>query len=495
MNRLVPLLMALTIPTVACAQAPARPADAVVNAANSITPADIGHRIGIIAHDSMGGRDTPSEGLEKTAAYIASEFRRFGLGPGGDDDSFIQRFSISQQRPNLAASYVRVSGGPTWKMGPDVLLLRGTVPSPITASTVIINTDDGGGIDDISVDGTIVLLAGSPTSFPDVITKLRDKNVAAIVQVTAGSERRWDIMRRRLEGSRWTKGWADFSGAPILEIRRTTIAPILEQYGIDLRGRRVAAREIPTLRLTIASDVSRNDATAPNVVGILEGSDPDLKNEYIVFSGHMDHVGIGRPVNGDSIYNGADDDASGTAAILELAEAYASLDVPPKRSMIFLTVSGEEKGMWGSEYFSLNSPVPMSQVVANLNTDMIGRNWRDTIVVIGKEHSDLGTTLNRVNARHPELNMTAIDDIWPNERFYFRSDHINFARNGVPILFFFSGTHEDYHRPSDHVDLIDTEKESRIVKLVFYLGLEIAQAAERPKWDPESYKRIVVTGN
>lgn len=99
-----------------------------------------------------------------------------------------------------------------------------------------------------------------------------------------------------------------------------------------------------------------------------------------------------------------------------------------------------------------------------------------------------------MNAAHPELNMTAIDDIWPNERFYFRSDHYNFARRGVPVLFFFNGTHPQYHRPTDHVELIDEEKASRIVKLVFYLGLEIANAAERPKWNPESYRQIVEEG-
>ncbi len=137
----------------------------------------------------------------------------------------------------------------------------------------------------------------------------------------------------------------------------------------------------------------------------------------------------------------------------------------------------------------------MEQIVANLNADMIGRNWTDTIVVIGKEHSDLGETLNRVNAAHPELNMTAIDDIWPEENFYFRSDHFNFARRGVPVLFFFNGTHEDYHRPSDETSSIDAEKESRIVKLLFYLGLDIANRDRRPAWNPASYERIVEGGN
>jgi Zn-dependent M28 family amino/carboxypeptidase len=180
--------------------------------------------------------------------------------------------------------------------------------------------------------------------------------------------------------------------------------------------------------------------------------------------------------------------------VIEIAEAMASLPTAPKRSMIFLLVSGEEKGLWGSEWYADNPSVPIEQFVANLNTDMVGRNWTDTIVAIGKEHSDLGETLDRVNGDHPEIRMTAIDDVWPEERFYFRSDHYNFARKGVPILFFFNGTHDDYHGRDDEPDRIDAEKAARIARLVFYLGVEIGNAAERPKWNPESYARIVSDG-
>ena len=233
------------------------------------------------------------------------------------------------------------------------------------------------------------------------------------------------------------------------------------------------------------------EATAPNVVGILPGSDPELRDEYVIYSAHMDHVGVRATEGGDSIFNGADDDASGTATVMEVAEAMASLDVAPRRSILFVLVSGEERGLWGSDYFTAHPPVPVEGMVANLNADMVGRNWTDTIVAIGKEHSSLGGTLAEVNEAHPELGMTAIDDIWPEERFYFRSDHFNFARRGVPVLFFFNGTHEDYHRPSDEVERIDGEKTSRIGRLLFYLGMEIADADERPTWDPESYRQIV----
>jgi Zn-dependent M28 family amino/carboxypeptidase len=242
------------------------------------------------------------------------------------------------------------------------------------------------------------------------------------------------------------------------------------------------ARQINALSFEISAEAETVASSAPNVVGILEGSDPQLKDEYIVLSAHMDHVGIGNPIDGDSIMNGADDNASGTAAVIEAAEAFALMNPRPKRSIIFLAVSGEEKGLWGSQWYSENPSVPISQIVADVNTDMIGRNWTDTIVAIGKEYSDLGETLDRVNSQHPELNMTAIDDIWPEERFYYRSDHYNFAEKGVPVLFFFNGTHEDYHGVNDEIEKVDAEKATRIVKLMFYLSLEIANNPERPRW-------------
>jgi Zn-dependent M28 family amino/carboxypeptidase len=233
----------------------------------------------------------------------------------------------------------------------------------------------------------------------------------------------------------------------------------------------------------------------PNTVGILEGSDPELKDQYVVFSGHMDHIGI-RPPNeaGDSIANGADDDGSGTIAVVELAKAFSMLEDTPRRSMIFLTVSGEETGLWGSRYFSEHPGVPIEELVADLNADMISRNARDSIVVIGKEHSDLGETLDAVNAAHPELDLIAADDIWPEQNFYRRSDHFNFARRGVPILFFFCGTHEDYHGVDDEVENMDITKATNTTRLMFYLGLEVANADQKPQWDPDSYAEIVDMG-
>ncbi len=230
---------------------------------------------------------------------------------------------------------------------------------------------------------------------------------------------------------------------------------------------------------------------APNVVGILRGSDARLRDTYVVFGAHMDHVGVGAPdTRGDSIYNGADDNASGTSAVLELAQAFASLPARPARSIIFLTVSGEEIGLFGSQAFVEHGRIPMDRIVADINIDMIGRNAPDTVVAIGMRYSDMGSRVLQTAGTHPELGLAVIDDPWPDERFFFRSDHYNFARAGIPALFFFSGVHADYHRPSDEVDKINGDKAARIARLAFWLGLGVADDRNAPKWTRDGIAEV-----
>ena len=483
----------------------------VTPAVGSITPADVSRRIFIIAHDSMGGRDTPSPGLDKTAAYIAAEFRRLGLKPGGDTGSYLQRYAIMRRQVDTAATRLDVRGSEAGaaRFGTDFFNVSQLAERPISGSVVVISGRSAGPdpLEGQAVTGAwVVVMAtagpGRGGITADYATIEAAAAGGAIGAIMVSNRTTSDWQARAGRAARASIAVAgDQPAAVLLEMHDAAAARLL---GIDpgaLRGGTTRAfRRLPGTTLAFRGVYTvLTRTTAPNAVGILEGSDPQLKNEYVVYSAHMDHVGTAgqsagcRPVGADSICNGADDDASGTVAVVEAAEAFAQLQPRPKRSIIFLTVSGEEHGLWGSEYFAAHPPVPVANIVANLNLDMVGRNWRDTIVAIGKEHSDLGVTLNRVTAAHPELNMKAIDDLWPDERFYFRSDHYNFARVGVPILFFFNGVHPDYHQVSDHPDKIDAEKEARIIKLVFYLGLEIANAAERPKWNPASYKQIVGT--
>ena len=235
-------------------------------------------------------------------------------------------------------------------------------------------------------------------------------------------------------------------------------------------------------------------ATAPNVIAVLKGSDPRLQNEYVLISAHMDGLGVGQPVDGDSIYNGADDNASGTAAILEVAEGLALAEERPRRSIAFLAVSGEERGLLGSSWFVENPPMPLERIVANVNIDMVGRNWEDTIAVIGKPYSTLGVLVDSVAAANPQLRLAAVGDLWPSEGFFFRSDHFNFARKGIPSIFLFNGVHEDYHRPSDEVGKIKFDKAARIARLVFEVSLALANLDEPPRWEPRARDLVVEEG-
>ncbi|HYR09718.1 MAG TPA: M20/M25/M40 family metallo-hydrolase [Longimicrobium sp.] len=235
----------------------------------------------------------------------------------------------------------------------------------------------------------------------------------------------------------------------------------------------------------------RPGVMAPNVVAVFPGGDPTLRNEYVVLSAHMDHVGVGRPVRGDSIYNGADDDASGTSALVEVAEAFASMPQRPARSILFLAVSGEEKGLLGSAYYSDHPTVPIGSIVANVNIDMIGRNEADSVVVIGKNYSSLGDVVQRVAAENQALlGLAAGDDRWPDEGFFGRSDHFNFARKEIPAIFFFAGPHEDYHQPSDEVEVLDTDKAARVARMVFLVTHSVATTPQRPRWTPAGLREV-----
>ncbi len=504
-------LVAVIAPAMLAAQTGRAPSlDVMRRAALTITEADVRRRIFLIADDSMGGRDTPSPGLDKTANYVASEFKRLGLKPGGDNGGYLMRYPIARKQLLAGRSTIGFTNGSenvnaTFERG--AALIGGPTNGEIHGSVVLlggpINSDS---IPESAVKGKVVVYVPQATDQRLNRTGLRQLQQlgtagAAGVVVVVSSDTAFAQYASIQSFPRTVVGIS--RAVPIAAILERGVVQQVPDAGDQFDQIRAAPNMVlvpmpdwtGTIRL---QDTTLTQAFAPNTVGILEGSDPALRNEYLVFSAHMDHIGTAgrpgagcRPREGDSICNGADDDGSGTVGIMELAEAFSQPGARPRRSVIFLTVSGEEHGLWGSEHFTNNPPVPMGQIVADLNADMIGRNWKDTIVAIGREHSDLGATLSRVNAAHPELHMAAIDDRWPEERFYFRSDHYNFAVKGVPILFFFNGTHEDYHQPSDSPDKIDAEKESRIVRLLFYLGQEVANAAQRPKWNPDSYKQIV----
>ncbi len=482
-----------------------------------ITSKVVHERLSVIAHDSMGGRSTPSPGLEKTAAYLVSLYQKAGLKPAGENGTWYQRYPLVKKRVNQATAYVEldengtvsrypmgefayVTGSPTGqRIAGDAVLLAGTVttadvqPLDLTAKIVVMVHDAAKAIEWSRVRQAVA------AKRPAAIVVIRNDAAAAFTRMRDGAgavafkldqpNAQVDPLTVNLHDQIFVNDPMS-ANRPDLASMRFSPTPII-----------MPIPETVTFSVFAEDDIVER-VMVPNVVAKIEGSDPVLKNEYVVFSAHMDHVGTIAEADGcshrgdddrtDMICNGADDNGSGTVGMSLVGEAFAKLGRKPRRSILIVHVSGEERGLLGSEWFSNHPTVPLGQIVANVNLDMIGRNHPDSIVVIGQEHSDLGATLARVNAGRPELRMTTAPDPWPEERFYERSDHFMFARYGVPVLFFFAGVHEQYHRVGDHVDLIDTDKIARVAKIAFYLGAEVANAPVRPVWDAKAYERFVI---
>ena len=502
---------------------PGAPGDsaAVATAAATITPGDVYDRIAFLASDELRGRNTPSPGLERAAEWIAAELESFGLEPAGEE-GWLQRYPYPLEGLAGDEAAFDIVGGATHTLqyGADFFAQAGREPAGGLAATGVIYVGDEVRSDPALRDRAVMLrLPGAPEQARGGLRLPRDARAAASAALSAADEAgaaavvfvldpgvaadQVEALAAAAESpSRRLGGSAADAGPPAFYLTRRAATRLLGMAGLDAAEqlRRTVDRPVPlsgiTLRLS-APLRTLDDAEPPNVVGMLRGSDPELRDTYIVLSAHFDHVGVGRPdESGDSIYNGADDDASGTAALVEVAEAFASLEVPPRRSLIFLAVSGEEKGLLGSRWFSDHPTVPVESIVANVNLDMVGRNASDSIVVIGQQYSSLGPTLMDVSAAHPDLGLTVAEDIWPEQRFFFRSDHFNFARLEIPALFFFAGVHEDYHRPSDHVDDIDTDKNARVARLAFLLTNRIANDEQAPQWTEEGLAEIRrLTGN
>jgi Zn-dependent M28 family amino/carboxypeptidase len=325
---------------------------------------------------------------------------------------------------------------------------------------------------------------------PFQVVKFQASRPPAVPTITAGIE----LTNAVFQGER-------SSGAQVFE--GATANAKLESFEFNAEKK---------LSLRIATSSERNHAE--NVIAILEGGDPVLKNEFVVVTAHLDHVGLSNPdSNGDGISNGADDDASGCAAIMAMARTYAAgaaKGIRPKRSMIFLWVGGEEKGLWGSQYFNQFPPVDITKVVANLNMDMIGRSKtpgyadppsyklveKNEVFVVGPDISstELGKMLETVNSGYQKLTLNHFydvtvpdathDNLGPSangQRIFYRSDHYNFAKMGIPIIFFTTGLHPDYHRVTDSPEKIDYQQMLAITKTVAATGWVLSNALTPPK--------------
>ncbi|MEJ2678565.1 MAG: M28 family peptidase [Gemmatimonadota bacterium] len=448
-------------------------------AAATITARDVAARESFLSADALRGRDMPSDGLEMAASYVASEFQKLGLEPAGDDGSYIQRYPYERSHLNddVRVGLKGVAQRPEFRR--DYFLIVGGAPRVSGAVYWAGTLEQSAAAPAGAMKGAVALFDAPGAQ----LSQEWIRGLQAVVQhgVESGAAAIGLVLDPAMDAS-VIRRLARFTGSqqapvPVFGILTEPAGALLAQAGADLATLRSAGtpKAIEGAEMEVAGTRTSEVFQVPNVVGILRGSDPALAGTYVVYSAHMDHLGVGRPdASGDSIYNGADDDASGVTGVLEVAEAFKALPQAPARSMMFAD----------------HMPVPDTAVVTDINMDMIGRNAPDSVVAIGQEYSSLGPLTHQVADAHPELGLTVAPDLWPEERFFFRSDHFNFARKHIPAIFFTTGLHDDYHRPSDEASKIDNDKLARIARLVFYLGNTIGTNAQAPAWTEDGWAQV-----
>ena len=490
----------------------------------TIRPEAVRAHVEFLADDLLEGRGTGTRGFELAAKYIAAQFEAMGLEPAGVGGTFFQsiRFRSAVAVPEeTTLKLVRNGKEETLASGLDYYSggnLRQT-DSEVAGQIVYVRygiTAPDFGIDDykgLDVRGKIVAwMQGAPPSLQSAerahYSNAVNKRYNAAAHGAIGAIGVWSVDGEKIapfsSGRRQsglpTMAWLDMSGRPNgPEIR--TVAILSEAGTKKLFGGSISPDEpgaVPA-SISIRTTSRHAEVTSPNVAAVLRGSDPMLRDEYVVCSAHADHLGVGQPVNGDSIYNGAMDNATGTAALIEIARAVARLGQRPKRSIIFLALTGEEKGLLGSDYFAEYPTVPRSQIVANVNIDPLNAlfNFRD-VVALGGEHSSLGAVAARAAS---EMALEVTPDPAPEQQYFVRSDHYSFVKRGIPAIHSFVGTkatdpsvdagkitaeflRSRYHQPNDDLSQsFDWQAAAKSTRFDFLLVYFIAQDAARPRWN------------
>jgi Zn-dependent M28 family amino/carboxypeptidase len=494
--------------------------------------------LSFIASDEMEGRDTPSRGLDTTAKFLALNLSRWGFKPAGDDGTFFQKIALRRDAIDGTKSSAEIDGQ-KFSFGEDFLpnAVQATLQGPLVfaGSGWVIKSKNLNPYEGVDVKGKIIVVMGQPfPGFPRGVTRAdlagrqgvdwsspgiyaqQQGAKGVLVIADAQTLQNWEQSRARAtQGGRLTVDkfttTQTASGVSSVLMSMNMATALLKGEKFDaaaLASKFSAGEALPTFELSSGKNVKVNITVknerpmTQNVVAVWEGSDPNLKSEYVAVGAHYDHIGICAPAAADPICNGADDDGSGTTAMLAMAEALARAKQRPKRSVLFVWHCAEEKGLWGSRYFAENPTVPLDKIVTQLNMDMIGRSKKDgdtntrnqtlsgpnTVYVIGSRmmSTELGELSERVNATYLNMQLDyKYDDPADPNRFFFRSDHINYARKGIPIIFYFDGVHEDYHRPGDEPQKIDYEKMQRVTRTVYVTLWEIAIRSTRPKVDKQ----------
>lgn len=490
--------------------------------AATITATDLKSYLEVLASDEFEGRETGTEGQRKAADFIAAHFEQLGLPAIGDESTYFQKIAFTSEKWDNGQIKLNINKEKARHLSDFYAFPSTNVSLESFATNEVVFL--GYGIDDVKysdykgvdVKGkTILIYAGEPTkkngkshltgskelsnwsvNWYKKLEAAHKRGVAMVLIIDPDIKENVSKNRNSLLSYEMKMGEGGMPEGRYANnifisstLARQIVGKNLKSFakmrdGIRKKGR-PAHMTLPAT-VNIVQKKKKKQLIGSNVLGFVEGTDPEKKEEIVVVTAHYDHLGK----RGGSIYNGADDNGTGTSAVMDIAQAFVAAKNKgqgPKRSILFMLVSGEEKGLLGSEYYSENPIFALENTVANVNVDMIGRIDKkhtepNYIYVIGSNR--LSTDLHEINEAankaytNIDLDYTynAKDD--PN-RFYYRSDHYNFAKKGIPAIFFFSGVHDDYHRTTDTVDKIMFDKMETISKLVFYTTWELANRADR----------------
>ena len=511
-------------------------------ALESILPNAIRAHVRFLANDLLEGRGTGTRGYQLAANYVAAHLEAAGLDPAGSDGTYFQyvNFRTAELVPRESSLTIFRDGvahvleyKTHYLLSADLARTRSRVRAPLVfagfgVTAPELDHDDFAGIN--VHNKIVVLLSGAPARFPhnerayfsSIRLKLENAashgavGVLTIQSLVDRKRRPWSSLVRRSGFA--SMRWLDKENEPVGVEKAILAAGQLSPTGAEtvfenapqgleeiLSLAENADYQLFDLALEAELDIStlHESITSPNVIGQRLGSDPKLRDEYVVYSAHLDHVGIGEPVEGDAIYNGAMDNAVWTAAMLEIARAFAALEEPPRRSVLFLAVTGEEKGLLGSDYFMSQPTVPRKQIVANLNLDAGPvMHALHEIIPTGAEHSSLAEVVERVAS---QMNLRISSDPEPEQVLFVRSDQYSFVRWGVPAVFMNLGLETGepgrdgaalkdewrrtrYHQPSDDLNQpMDLNAAALFARTNFLLGFHVASDLERPTWKPGDF--------
>ncbi len=539
--RRISILMFACLTSAALASAQA--SDPAEPAMNTIRPEAIRGGIRFLSDDALEGRGTGTRGYDIAAKYMASQFESLGLQPGGDHGTYFQAVPLRSSRPDETKTELTLTHA---GRSPETLVFRkdyisGGDPARADTSVEAPVIFVGGGVtapeqgyDDyqgVDVKGKIVaLLSVAPNFESSLKAHYSSSEVKAKIAVDHGAigvivltdpvmEKMYSFSEQVRDLSFPQFHWLDAHQRPndyFPQLRGNAFLS-MEAVKKFFEGSPHTAEEVfaamaagkplsfaMPLTAKIHNVSTLQDVPSRNVVAKLEGSDPALKNEFLVYSSHLDHLGIGEPVKGDNIYNGALDNASGSAIMVEIARAFASLKTRPRRSILFVSVTGEEAGLLGSDYFAQNPTVQKSAIVANVNMDEDLMLWPlQDIVALGAEHSSLDAVIKNAAAH---MHLVESPDPEPEEVDFIRSDQYSFVKQGIPAVFPVPGFKSDdpkinpaaifknweqtrYHQPQDDIDQpgLDFNAAAKYARFVFLCGYLITEDPQRPTWNKNDF--------